>query len=594
MEKLKFATIGSYALDDIINVNSEKYVNVARYTGISPISLSYEYGCSDEEIAEHLTKCSNPYHRMMHVQDLKKTVFENILSFDPDYILFDFTEILSAVRIFVAGGQLISYTHHGYMEPIYHQDQDYRTIHLKNVGLDSLKEYAKRYVEKLIAIFGLKKLIMIDIKTCYQHFDKDGKWKLNTNYAMCIEKNAYLSAVYNYIGEEYNLKRVRTPDLLLNDFTRNVTHEYKFSEIYYRYYSSCIDELLNGADTEQLEQQMGEMVQHFVDSFMMSSMSEEAKVFGIDKGKKLVLIGSSDVLEEKIMEQTGHEVDVRIEYSPSSSETYLLDKTEFLDGATDQYYLLIPHVFVDSTLVKVLIRRGIPLIINYISIQRPVIELNNVFGHYVDVYNNDITCGVKIARIQLNGVACRLDASNIRDADNAHFFMWDSSSIILGEGVRLKGYTRNTASWNSTIVIGDHTTVSMGCDIVAHSCSSIRLGKDCMFARDVVILAGDGHAIFDLQTGDNLNAVNSADNSVWLGDHVWMGRESFLINCEVGTGSIIGAKAFVKGKYSNNCVIVGIPGKVVRKDVAWARYVNCPAIDDPVFGIPPEYLHYTE
>ena len=115
-----------------------------------------------------------------------------------------------------------------------------------------------------------------------------------------------------------------------------------------------------------------------------------------------------------------------------------------------------------------------------------------------------------------------------------------------------------------------------------------------MFARDVVILAGDGHAIFDLQTGDNLNAVNSADNGVWLGDHVWMGRESFLINCEVGTGSIIGAKAFVKGKYSNNCVIVGIPGKVVRKDVAWARYVNCPAIDDPVFGIPPEYLHYTE
>ena len=66
-----------------------------------------------------------------------------------------------------------------------------------------------------------------------------------------------------------------------------------------------------------------------------------------------------------------------------------------------------------------------------------------------------------------------------------------------------------------------------------------------------------------------------------------------ILNCDVGSGSIIGARDLVKKKYPNNCILAGIPAKVIRKDVGWSREINCYDIDDPVFGVPAEYRNFT-
>lgn len=35
--------------------------------------------------------------------------------------------------------------------------------------------------------------------------------------------------------------------------------------------------------------------------------------------------------------------------------------------------------------------------------------------------------------------------------------------------------------------------------------------------------------------------------------------------------SIIGAGSLVKSKIPNNCIAVGVPAQVIRKDIAWSR-----------------------
>ena len=60
--------------------------------------------------------CNNKYQRQMHVCDIKKTVFDNIMAANPNYILFDFVEIFSPVKVYKIGERKISYTHHEYMK----------------------------------------------------------------------------------------------------------------------------------------------------------------------------------------------------------------------------------------------------------------------------------------------------------------------------------------------------------------------------------------------------------------------------------------------------------------------------------------------
>ena len=48
--------------------------------------------------------------------------------------------------------------------------------------------------------------------------------------------------------------------------------------------------------------------------------------------------------------------------------------------------------------------------------------------------------------------------------------------------------------------------------------------------------------------------------------------EAFIMHgTEIGSGSVIGAKSVVKGRYPNNCVVAGNPAECVKTDVAWSR-----------------------
>lgn len=149
-----------------------------------------------------------------------------------------------------------------------------------------------------------------------------------------------------------------------------------------------------------------------------------------------------------------------------------------------------------------------------------------------------------------------------------------NSNININDNFRIHSnfkaieFTRIVASRASSILIDSNMT-SSNLNIVSIQNSKINVGKDCMFARDVVVRAGNSHNIFDFENGYNLT---EKGYNVVICNHVWIGQRATLFNgCEIGSGSIVGINTFVNKKFPSNCSIAGNPARIIKENVAWRR-----------------------
>ena len=150
-------------------------------------------------------------------------------------------------------------------------------------------------------------------------------------------------------------------------------------------------------------------------------------------------------------------------------------------------------------------------------------------------------------------------------------------------------------TFESSIEIGDCCTFERNLEMHANSGKKIIIGRDCMFSHDVELWAGDGHSVFDVSTGKNINASTGKDSisdKIVIRDHVWVAKGAFIMHgTDIGSGSIVGARSVVKKCFPNNCSIAGNPSKIVRKDIAWGRD-QVSANMNTACG--EEYISYTE
>lgn len=122
--------------------------------------------------------------------------------------------------------------------------------------------------------------------------------------------------------------------------------------------------------------------------------------------------------------------------------------------------------------------------------------------------------------------------------------------------------------------IGQNTSVGPSYCLTIGTRTRLIIGQDCMFSREVYLRSYDGHSIFDVRTGSNINSTKEIlkQREIRIGDHVWVGmRATILYHTDIGDGSIVGASSLVKDKFPNNCILAGVPARVVRKDICWSR-----------------------
>ncbi|WPN45920.1 acyltransferase [Pseudomonas sp. P8_241] len=188
---------------------------------------------------------------------------------------------------------------------------------------------------------------------------------------------------------------------------------------------------------------------------------------------------------------------------------------------------------------------------------------------YKDDNNNVISCGVVIEsgfKVEFTGKNNKLVIHpEAKNRNLTIMFDCDDGYCEIGKNT-FSGVVR--VGFESTIKIGSGINCTSPVYISAAEKASVHLGDDIMFASQVEIRADDGHPIFDVRTRKRINL----PKNVMIGNHVWLGAYTRILGgTTIGDGSVVGIGSIVKGKFPNNCIIVGVPGKVVRKDIAWER-----------------------
>lgn len=145
----------------------------------------------------------------------------------------------------------------------------------------------------------------------------------------------------------------------------------------------------------------------------------------------------------------------------------------------------------------------------------------------------------------------------------------DNATVKIGASTGVPPFSAGIrAGQDSTVVVGKNVSSTGLVTMSAVEGTTIRIGDDVMIASENELRADDGHPIFDVRTRQRVNV----SRSIVIGDHVWLARRSVCLGgTRIGAGSVVGYGAIVKGRFPNNVVIAGSPGRVVRKDIAWER-----------------------
>lgn len=176
-----------------------------------------------------------------------------------------------------------------------------------------------------------------------------------------------------------------------------------------------------------------------------------------------------------------------------------------------------------------------------------------LFGVTVTVHgkNNQIIVGEKSQLVNCTVTICG-DGNVVRIG----------TSCTIREGVFWVEDNQNE------IHIGNDTTVSGKTSLSVIEGTTITIGDDCMFSKDISLATGDSHSIVDLE-GTRINP--SAD--ITVGNHVWVGAHvTMLKGAQVNSHSVIGMRSLVNKPFSDqNVILAGSPAKIVKSGIDWDR-----------------------
>ncbi len=143
----------------------------------------------------------------------------------------------------------------------------------------------------------------------------------------------------------------------------------------------------------------------------------------------------------------------------------------------------------------------------------------------------------------------------------------ENNSLIIADGVYLRDVFIEIIGHNCCITIEKDTIIGHQSYLSAKGESIVlRVGKECMFSRNVKVMTSDGHPL--LQNGKVINEAKSItiEDNVWLADNA-----TILKGVVVGQGSVVGINATLTHSIPKGCVAVGNPAKVVKEGIEWKK-----------------------
>lgn len=294
--------------------------------------------------------------------------------------------------------------------------------------------------------------------------------------------------------------------------------------------------------------------------------------------RKIVLYGDSIPLRRLLKDSYGIKVAnvaTAIEANVNGTRRNIRD----FFGKSDEYYIVAPFLNPDEKQKIFLDSMGYKEFKDFVFTRHKRIESDNGFKDYHDEYGNSINApeGLRvIVDSPAGNVKIDIHDSVRFEKPNLLIVSESNSRIVIKKNCSFKTDAKIHAYGNAELDIGENCSfVFENRFYVPYSCK-ITLGNNCMFSSYIKLYSGDGHAVFDVETGKRTLDIteNSPRTSIVLEDHVWVGLNAMLLgNTHIGRSSIVGAGAVVKGKFPNNCAVAGNPAKIVKKNVTWTDNV---------------------
>ena len=117
----------------------------------------------------------------------------------------------------------------------------------------------------------------------------------------------------------------------------------------------------------------------------------------------------------------------------------------------------------------------------------------------------------------------------------------------------------------STIVAHNNAKLKLGsgyinCNSEIRCFNSITIGENVAIAKEVIIRDSDLHKIS--------NSVMTSP--IVIGNHVWIGTRAMIMKgVTIGDGAVVAAGAIVTKDVPPNCVVAGVPAKIVKENISW-------------------------
>jgi acetyltransferase-like isoleucine patch superfamily enzyme len=130
--------------------------------------------------------------------------------------------------------------------------------------------------------------------------------------------------------------------------------------------------------------------------------------------------------------------------------------------------------------------------------------------------------------------------------------------------------------------LGDRCVIGRGSHIVAHH--SIEIGDD-VYTGPYVYITDQNHKYEDIDTPIGRQwPVNSA---VKVGAGSWLGTGAVILpGATIGRNVVVAAGSVVRGEVPDNCVVAGVPARIVRQYVPGSGWGPPPRPEPAVSALP--------
>ena len=587
MGQIHISVLGTKIVSDAIEYKKRDFALDARIVEKSP----FAYTANDvqeslfQKIKVSEITLENSYKNQIFNLDLSKSIFSYVKQFNSDIIVVD---VLCMRNLFYelefSNGNIYRLTWDSQIQKyMYHikkkLEQIFSAEVIKETRINPLLWSEKklegeiiRYCDKLKKEFAGKKIVLLEAQNIYQYFDKFERFAVLPHIDLINQYNAFYDICEKYFKQHCNCIVVSKTEALYGDEKIKSAHMFHYNLKYYEYINQCLESIYK--NEYSIKKAKDILNRHNLKNKM--ELKERLLKSIVDLtclrcgDRKIIVLGETEVFSYLLKKKYGIEVYKSIYFNKSTSIDSVKEQLSPFAWKSTQYIIVVTSFCNEHHILKTLWEMGYGRDTGYICMNHPLIKLENFKGHYEDFYGNYLDIKTPIT-VQLSGCGIRVVIGKGEIAPRSFLTLMNETTVIIEDGI-MSGEKRFYFSCydGSVAHFGRNTYLGNNFHLRNSFFYEMYMGNECVLEDNSVLFNGDGHAIFDLNTKQNINYnltnTKPQKHKIILGNCVHIGKHAFVLcGSQIPSGCMVEAESFVnKIFYQKNCYLAGVPAMRVE------------------------------